>query len=232
MALIDNIQNYWKLDESSGDAIDAVASNDGTVTGATQGADGKIGTSYSFDGVNDSISFTNDVPTTTGTINFWMYPTFDLDDGLPHYIYNSANAANTNNRISFNKQGTDLYDLGIWNSTGTRQVTITFADEEIAKDTWSMVTITYTTNSVFIYVNNVEKGTDTSVTTPSGNPASLYIGTWIDGALFDYAGRIDEVGVWTVVLSSAERDSLYNSGNGLTHPFTVTTSAMNQAHIL
>ena len=44
MALIDGLISYWKLDEESGDAIDACGNNDGTVTGATQGAAGKINT--------------------------------------------------------------------------------------------------------------------------------------------------------------------------------------------
>jgi len=35
-------------------------------------------------------------------------------------------------------------------------------------------------------------------------------------------GHLDEVGIWNKVLDETERDRLYNSGNGLTYPFTST----------
>src|SRR3989338_4381202 len=48
------IRALWYLDESSGIAVDSsYCGKDGNNVGATQGADGKIKTSYSFDGVTD-----------------------------------------------------------------------------------------------------------------------------------------------------------------------------------
>jgi len=58
MALTDNLVSYYKLDESSGNAIDAHGDNDGTLTGnITQNSTGKINTGYAFDGAGqDNVS--------------------------------------------------------------------------------------------------------------------------------------------------------------------------------
>jgi len=50
-----NCVGAWLLDESSGDAIDACDTHDGTVTGdgVTQGVSGKFGTAYDFAGTDD-----------------------------------------------------------------------------------------------------------------------------------------------------------------------------------
>ena len=70
--LIDGIISYYNLDEAAGDAIDAHGSNDGSVSGATQGATGKINDAYSFDG-DDVVTLTS--PITSGsdfTITAWI----------------------------------------------------------------------------------------------------------------------------------------------------------------
>src|SRR6056297_138431 len=51
--LTTDIKSYWKFD---GDATDSFGSNDGTVTGATYTASGKINGAYDFDGTNDYIT--------------------------------------------------------------------------------------------------------------------------------------------------------------------------------
>ena len=71
MALTTNLISYYKLDESSGDAIDAHGSNDGTVTGATQNVAGKINTAYSFDGAGQDRVSTFTTPA-NGTISLWV----------------------------------------------------------------------------------------------------------------------------------------------------------------
>ncbi len=78
MGLTTDILSYYQLDESTGDVIDSVASNDGTNTGATAGADGKIETAYSFVAANH-IDFTKN-STLTNSFSFggWFKPTADI----------------------------------------------------------------------------------------------------------------------------------------------------------
>ena len=88
--------------------------------------------------------------------------------------------------------------------------------------TWYLVVAWHDSiaNTINIQVNN---GTPVSVSHPLGvldNTAGTFLGKAESGDQF--AGRIDEVGVWKRVLTVAERTALYNSGNGITYPFVGT----------
>jgi len=50
------------------------------------------------------------------------------------------------------------------------------------------------------------------------------IGARRDTAPLYFDGRIDEVGLWKRVLTTAERTALYNSGAGVADPFAITRS--------
>src|SRR6056297_434106 len=70
--LTTDIESYWKFD---GDATDSVGSNDGTVSGATYTASGKINGAYSFDGtdymtISDDFNFIQN--TGDFTISAWV----------------------------------------------------------------------------------------------------------------------------------------------------------------
>ena len=75
---------HWPLTESSGDAIDYAGANNGTVTGAMQGATGPLGYDcYSFDGVDDGVigSPTGIGPGLgTSSTAFWFKTTSTSDD--------------------------------------------------------------------------------------------------------------------------------------------------------
>jgi len=103
MALIDDCTNYYKLDESSGDAIDAQGSNDGTVTNCDYSQTGKINTAYGFDGTAYiSLPITLD---TTISISMWINLDTLNDDGYLYDLRASGGAGyayfdhNTNNIV-------------------------------------------------------------------------------------------------------------------------------------
>src|SRR6056297_443514 len=53
----EDVQAYYKLDETSGDVVDATGNgNDGTNDGATRGVTGKINNAFDFDGSNDYVT--------------------------------------------------------------------------------------------------------------------------------------------------------------------------------
>src|ERR1035438_3485707 len=76
-SLLTGIISYWKLDESSGNAIDAAGGgNNGTPTSVTQGAPGEINTAYSFNGTSSKVDMGNPSNlsiTTSGSISVWVY---------------------------------------------------------------------------------------------------------------------------------------------------------------
>ena len=64
---------HWRLDETSGaDVLDDAADNDGVNNGATINQAGQMGTAYSFDGSDDSISVVNSVNLNVGTGDFTL----------------------------------------------------------------------------------------------------------------------------------------------------------------
>lgn len=214
--LLTGIVSYYKLDESSGNALDSHGSNDGTVTGATQGVAGKIGTAYDFDGDNDYITlpqiflnptevswsmwFKSDVSNTTEQ-RIFMYN----HDGI--YIITSINGGTSNliRLFSFADSG------GGWSSSTTSY--------DVTQ--WHHIVGTMKENDYLrLYVDGVEITPGISLTTfkDLGVAQRRFIG--VSRALTEDAnGVIDEVGIWSRALTADEISELYNSGNGLTYPF-------------
>ena len=85
-----------------------------------------------------------------------------------------------------------------------------------------VVTYDLSARDFTVYKNNVDTAT---TTTPSGTMTGIYnntesfkIGKFNTAAIDDYFdGIIDEVGIWSKVLTSDEVTELYNSGAGLAY---------------
>ncbi len=109
-----------------------------------------------------------------------------------------------------------------WNS-GTTQMYINICgyavviDTVITIDTWNHFIVTYpgSGNIFTVYKNNVSLGTvDLGFPPNTSTSNNLSIGKRLDAYYF--SGKIDELGVWTKVLSATERTDLYNGGAGQT----------------
>ncbi len=123
--------------------------------------------------------------------------------------------------IYYNTSG-DSFNFGV-SSNGSNLTTITASSfGSPALNTWYYVVGWHDSvnNTLNIQVNN---GTTNSVSYSSGvidSTSSFYIGQYQGGQFF--TGNIDSVGLWKRVLTSPEKATLYNSGNGLEYPFVVT----------
>lgn len=223
MSLLTSLISYYKLDEASGDATDSNGSNTltdnnsvGTSTGKINGARSFVRTSskYLAHTDNASLSFGDEDFTVAG----WA---------------NRSSSGNT------------LVVIGKWQSAGNQLSFVLGYDTANTKFFWIVsrdgtnFTSVYansfggTSTSTWYYlvawhdsVNNVIgiSVNDTSDTSAYSlgvfdSTADFRIGADQNGAYWD--GLIDEVGVWRRVLTSTERTSLYNSGNGLAYPFGV-----------
>jgi len=220
MALSDNLIHYYNFDEASGDLIDQVGTNDGTVTGCTYSDIGKINTAYGFDG-NDHIAI--DEAGLDGasafSVSVWIFKhteaSYDtilgaIGDGANKYGYMATNAGK-------------LWFRWVINST---EATAILGATELDTGVWYHVVFWYDGTNTRIYLNGNStpdaQGTSSGVVTIDGdiwfgaNPFSLGI-NWYDG-------HIDECGIWTRALTTAEISELYNSGSGLPYPFTIPTN--------
>lgn len=221
MALKDNLVGYWNLDESSGSALDSVASNDLAITDITiQGSAGRVGTAYTFDGSDDQIiTSTNPLSGITNgdfSINCWINTT----DGTSRQYAMHLGDDITGIADSF-------INLGI-NSGAVRgqakwvgQNEIILTGGTVLDNTWYMLTFVRDGNTWRLYLNGSEVGT----TTKSDSFTSLFDnGSFAIGADTKITpesvvdGRVDEAGVWNRKLTTDEITLLYNSGDGLAYP--------------
>lgn len=226
-ALIDDIQSYYKLDETSGSVIDSEGSNTGTNNGATPNVTGKINTAYDFDGSNDYISLLDGSDTikdsTEGSVSLWI----NTDTiSAQKVVLGSGNSGSSG--VPYFFLGIDNQELYISGNNGTNNVERT-GSVITSTGTWYHVVFTNSGSTNKIYLNGVDQGALTLVTGSAGKwfgdiPSKNTLAIGVVDRSVDFApwdGKIDEVGIWTGrALSQSEVTELYNSGIGNSYPFT------------
>lgn len=102
-----------------------------------------------------------------------------------------------------------------------------FVSGDLNKWKHIVVTITLSPPSAIFYIDGSAK-TDTTIAAdaPSWQDVTTQfsIGGPQDGY---YDGRIDEVGIWSRVITPTEVTSLYNSGAGLQYPFSSSSAVVH-----
>ena len=217
--LTDNLISFWKLDESSGDVLDAHGDNDGTNDGATPNVAGKINTAYSFDGSNDYINLPDiNADINTGyTLSAWIKTSMTTiggiltRDGSPRFWQFRIRSGKINFIRFYSGGNTNLVTADTYNDGDWHFVVATFSSSIGSK----------------IYVDGVEEASD-DVTNENieGTGTDLTIGTierTYGGHEYYFDGIIDEVSFWSRYLTQEEVTQLWNSGDGLAYPFVVDT---------
>lgn len=216
MALTDNLTAYWKLDESSGDAIDATG-NGYTLTNSDGGGgsityeSGKINNGARNDGGKSRLFNTN-IPgltsTSNNTWNFWIKNTAlggyyadhnPSSDGVRFILYGSLDAF-----VMF-ANGNEV-------STSTNP----------SNDTFYMITVTKSGTNWELFLNASSEGTTTTGGTTYTNNSDFALFNPNDSYNSEVNAVQDEFGYWQRTLSSSEITQLYNSGSGLEYPFLST----------
>ena len=222
MALIDNIINYYSLNETSGAVIDSVGNNNGTnndaTTNQTGNASGNLGTAYDFDGTNDWVSLGTYDPfsTTTFSISFWINPDVDTKDMW--FVSKRDSPSNVDSR------------WGIFYETGSSQIryqgeaagTTESTGQDITTGSWQHVVLTSDGTDSRVYFNGSLVHTGGAITLGTDTASNYAIASVQSGAgLVD--GKMQAIGVWSgKKLSLTEVQEVYNSGDGKAYPFSVT----------
>lgn len=218
-SLLTGLVSYWTLDEPSGTLYDSENDNDGTATGATQNATGKIGKAVSFDnGAYEYITVSHNANLNISprlSIAAWIYPTEDAQLCIIAKQWDGANIMPFTFFINADQTVClQTYDSGY-------QTAIASGDHKTATlNQWSHVVVTVDVSGsgeTKFYVNGDYDSTLTGITTLPSNSEDVLIGLYSGG--YHYTGTIDEVGIWSKVLSADEVTELYNTGDGLTYPF-------------
>lgn len=210
--LTEDLLVYWNFDQTTGNLLDQVGDWDGVVSGATQNAAGKVGNGFSFDGIDDVVTITFDSAMNLQppfTISSWIYQTASDADPILARNPGNGNVVPYIYEISYGFLRLRYFDPD--------QVSLS-DDEQVTIENWYHFVITVDTSETKIYLNNTLVMTTTGVSALPINYTNLFIGAYPDGSAY-FAGVIDEVGIWTRVLSATDVSTLNNSGNGKTYPF-------------
>lgn len=208
-----NLTNWWP---ANGNANDIVGGANGTLNGATF-ATGEVGQAFSFDGVNDSVTFGSTVGnfgTSDFTIDFWIRTT------------NTTRTEGVLGKREFCSHHS-FWDMRL-GSNGTLSVEL---DQDNAATNYNSLTAPATLNDgVFhlvavvregstmrIYVDGVLSATGTtSGVTNLVNAALLTAGTSActgqDGTNF-FTGQLDELEIFGRALTQCEIQAIFNAGS-------------------
>ena len=224
---------YWALDETSGTRYDAHGTNHLTPTATLGHASGKVGSNaIKCIDESDDYAYITETPAalnfdgTSFTIAFWYYPySFPATELTYHMImYNWSQS------IEMNEGVPTWYHRGYWLMTATNpavafgvggggEPAAVIHITGLVKDAWNFIICEHDADAQQISgsLNLVVKDT---LDAPKGILPSIAAMFRIGTLATSYQdGLLDEIGVWGRVLTTAEKNALYNGGAGTTYPF-------------
>jgi len=220
-----NLVSYWKLDdnEANTDILDAHSTYDGTLGADTNTKDetGKIGTALNFSSVHANMGASDGLASSDFSISFWV--NISSVSGSNRYYLTQGNSTTTD-KIMHCVIDSDGYPyLGFYGddvSTTTTKVSTG----------WNHLLYTHDTSTKLssFYLNGAAAGSGTHSNAFTGT-SNTYLGGFYDSG-WGGAGILDEVAIWKgEILSLAEAQDLYNSGDGLAYPFVTDVTKVVSA---
>jgi hypothetical protein len=228
MSLATSLISYWKLDESSGNAADSFASNPLTNTGTCTYAGGLINNAAQNASSGQYLGVTNTLGLAVNSdFSLSMWINLASEDTNDHDIWGMV----------FTGGSGALWRIMYEYNGGTRRLrlyrngsTTTFVDitGNIANGSWLHLGISYTggTGAIKLYKNYSTTATGTHTNTGSQGSGNQFTILNSQGSGFSspLAGKMDEVGIWSRVLSDTEFSTLYNGGAGYAYSLIAPAS--------
>lgn len=215
--LANNLISYWKLDETSGVRYDSVttSANDLTDNNTVGSAAGMRNNAASFVAANSEY-LSHATPSAIvgdGTVDWtfaaWINGGSDFND--EHII--NCGSADEGPAVFLFQAGVGDHKLYVWGPSAP------FVSVGDLRDIWVLVfgefvaaTATFRAQAVGTASNSGVWTTGVVVPTP--NPAFFNLGRSPTYGRY-FGGFMDEVAIWSRVLTAGERTALYNAGAGL-----------------
>ena len=217
---------------------DAVGTNHGTLMNGASFTTGKIGNAFTFDGVNDYVSFPtnswNSLVGTDLTISLWVKFSSTANQTLISNMSSPSINVWSGWEIRLVGGQPTIY---MWNNSGTG---VGAQGAVVSTNTWYHIVATRKKGSrTRIYINGSLAQTDTNTPDPSingtyyPNIGHLQYSSTYHGLYMTNGSLIDSVNLWSKEISADEVTQLYNAGNGTQYPYSSQTlpSTMNQLGI-
>lgn len=182
--------------------------NNGTVNGASLTPDrfGIANSAYYFDGISNYIDLNNSFDFAQRSINIWVESS--KIDALQRHIYVSDNGNLNNGFTQLRNEIMNGQNVAITNACNGSY----FGQHVLNLNTWTMLTITVSSDSIRHYFNGVlfHISPLASLVSNVGNPTALLA----TSRIFDrfYKGKLDDLGIWNRPLFQEEITNLYLAG--------------------
>jgi len=224
MVLTDNLLAYYKLDGNSNDSVGSNNLVDTSVSyvSAKINNGASYGASYSYSKLASNLGITNGAITIAGWFKPSVYSSSNnclvgLTDSSTFVSYYIERSSSTN--VNFAREK---------GSIGTQQVGATYTFDG---SSWYHLALTYNGTTLIAYINGIAQGSVSASGNGSGSMTNT--GFSINGRYYNSSTPIntfsqvaDEIGIWSRALSSGEVSELYNSGAGLSFPFTTNKPSL------
>ena len=190
------------------------------------------------DGVSNNADLTTGSCVTDGCLQFQSGDSVDLGNGFTYSMDEFAISIWTKNNMASNvawtliekgasgnpKWGMYAHDNGdFYMSHFGLDSASTPTSNRPTNNKWIHIVYNYNSTHVSLWYN----GTLIETATATGSTGVLNYNTWIGariGSENPYVGFMDDLGIWDRALTESEVLELYNSGDGLFYPFTLTTT--------
>jgi hypothetical protein len=216
MSLTSGLLHGYKL---NGNSNDVKGTKNGADTSVTY-TSGKIGLCSSYSGTNSYTSILapifklSGIKSPIGSVSLW---------------FNANNVGSGQKRI-FADGGGYIYIAISDNSFGaTGKLTVAIASGTyktitystvLTTSTWYHVVLTWNSTNMKMYVNGVLIGTLSAGAIDDLTAYNYFIGAGNAANALPFSGLVDELYLFDYDISQSDVNLLYNSGNGITYPFS------------
>lgn len=217
-----SLKGYWKLDESSGNAVDAKGANTLTDNNSVgSGAGVLIGARTFVSGANQVLSIADNAALSAGDVDFtigaWFKYSGMLVGGIyPTIISKWESAGNREYHLTLNGDSQRV-EFSV-SADGTASSTTVVANNagDPPDNTWHYVIAWHdaTANTINIQVDGGTPDTAAHSTGVFDGTGVFTLGAIDTAGAFALDGSIDEAFLTKRVLTGAERTALYSLGNG------------------
>lgn len=199
----------------NGNSNDAVGTANGVDTSMTYSSgDGIIPQGGAFSGSGfitfSDAAFPSGNPTGL-TISAWVKFSAQASNAYGILQYGSA-AGNGGHFLLYINESTGAISVDFGGGGATSA-----SSSNVGTGAFHNVIVTYDGTTLRYYIDNVAAGTSTTQVTPNIVLNSANIGSGSHGGAPNWVGSLDEIYVWSKVISATERSNLVNSGAGNTY---------------